>query len=477
MQVTESIRKAIADRYKHAYWIRAEMNKLNYYKQSGHCYPDLVEKRSGKVVAQLRAIIWKEDYERMNQQFLNTLQEPLKDGIKILFYARILFDPVYGMSLRILEIDPSYTLGDLEKEKQATIGRLKAEQLFDRNKKLTLPLLPQRIAIVSVESSKGYADFLKIIDHNEWGYRFFHMLFPALLQGDQATSSIMRQLVQIKKVKEHFDVVAIIRGGGGDVGLSCYNDYKLSKEIAEFPIPVITGIGHATNETVVEMIAFQNAITPTKIAEYLIQQLHNFSVPVQQAQEIITGKAQRILQEESKRLMHTSRLFRSVVSRQLVINNNNIRREATALLQLSKFRFRNERDAMNNVSQKLQQNIRYRMNTLLAVLQQSAQQVGTGARRLFVRSTEMLQYQQKTLQSGSTNFQKLKKSELKNMEININNMDPVNVLKRGFTITLHKGKAITSVKGIKSGDLLETIAADGKVTGNVQSIENKPVNE
>lgn len=117
------------------------------------------------------------------------------------------------------------------------------------------------------------------------------------------------------------------------------------------------------------------------------------------------------------------------------------------------------------------------MNTLLAVLQQSAQQVGTGARRLFVRSAEMLQYQQKTLQSGSTNFQKLKRSELKNLEININNMDPVNVLKRGFTITLHNGKAITSVKGIKPGDVLETIAADGKVTGNVQSIENKPGNE
>ena len=303
------------------------------------------------------------------------------------------------------------------------------------------------------------------------------MLFPALLQGDQATTSIIGQLTQIRKVKAHFDVVAIIRGGGGDVGLSCYNDYKLSKEIALFPIPVITGIGHATNETVVEMIAFQNAITPTKIAEYLIQQLHNFSVPLQQAEEIITATSQRILHEETNKLKHTSRLFRSVVSRQLEINNNNIRREATALLQLSRFRFRNERDAIGTFSQKLKQNFRYRTQAMVVALQQSTQQISTGTIRLLNRSMEALLYQQKTLLQGVLNFQKLKKSELKNLEVNVNHMDPVNVLKRGFTITLQNGKAITSVKGIRAGEVLQTITADGTITGNVQSIENKSANE
>jgi exodeoxyribonuclease VII large subunit len=477
LEVTESIRKAISERYKSAYWIRAEMNKLNYYKQSGHCYPELVEKRSGKVVALIRAILWKEDYEAMNQRFLNALQEPLKDGIKILFLARIIFDPLHGMSLRILEIDPYYTLGDLEKEKQATIDRLKAEDLFTRNKKLALPLLPQRIAIVSVESSKGYADFLKIIDHNPWGYRFFHMLFPALLQGENATLSIIRQLINIRKVKDHFDVVAIIRGGGGDVGLSCYNDYKLAKEIALFPIPVITGIGHATNETVAEMIAFQNAITPTKIAEYLIQQLHNFSVPLQNAQDIITITAERILKEETNRLLHTSRLFRSVVSRQLVINNNSIVRQVTALFQFSRFTFRSEKDRTKTLSQKLQQNIRYRLNEMSAILLQSAQSMNADSRRKLYRSVETIVHQKNLLQHSITNFQKFKLSELKNLEININNLDPVNVLKRGFTITLHKGRAITSVDEINKGEILETITVDGVVKSNVQSKENKKNNE
>ena len=159
--------------------------------------------------------------------------------------------------------------------------------------------MPQRIAIISVETSKGYADFIKVIETNSWNYKFFHLLFPSLLQGDKAVEDIINQLRRIEKVKEHFDVVAIIRGGGGDVGLSCYNNYKLAKEIALFPIPVITGIGHSTNETVTEMISFSNAITPTKLAEYLIQMFHNFLVPVQEAENTVIDRSRRLLSEES----------------------------------------------------------------------------------------------------------------------------------------------------------------------------------
>ncbi len=453
------------------------MNKLNYYSQSGHCFPDLVEKRNGKVVAQMRAIIWKADYEIMNKRFLQTLQEPLKDGIKILFAARIQFDPVRGISLCILDIDPTYTLGDLEQEKQATITRLKAEDLYTRNRQLTLRLLPQRIAIISVESSKGYADFLKIIDENPWGYRFFHLLFPALLQGEQATTAIISQLKRIRNVIQHFDVVAIIRGGGGDVGLSCYNDYKLSKEIAVFPIPVITGIGHATNETVVEMIAFQNAITPTKIAEFLIQKFHNFSVPVQNAQETIAVNAQQLLRDAKSGLLHTSRLFRSVVSRQLVIKHNEIRREATSLMQFARFRFKNEKDTTINLSQSLQQLVSHCMINSTMQLQQSMLQMQQGSRRLFEKCQENSIYQIKNLKNSLTGFQKLKSTELKNLEVNVNNMDPVNVLKRGFTITLNNGRAITSLQEIKKGDVLKTLTVDGAIISNVHSIEKQEDHE
>src|SRR5690606_24562818 len=139
------------------------------------------------------------------------------------------------------------------------------------------PLLPQRLAVISVQTSKGYADFNKIIDSNPWGYKFFHVLFPSLLQGDRAAESIRFQLERIRRVVAHFDVVAISRGGGGDVGLSRFNDLTLSRDIARFPIPVLTGIGHATHETVVEMISYKNAITPSELADYLIQKFHLFA--------------------------------------------------------------------------------------------------------------------------------------------------------------------------------------------------------
>src|SRR5664279_3992113 len=163
VDVTRSIQKTISDRYKTPVWIKAELNKLNYYKQSGHCFPELVEKQEGRVLAQMKATIWKDDFIVINREFQRVLHEPLKDGIKILFMAAILFDPTHGLALRIMDIDPAFTLGDLEKEKQETIQRLKTENLYDRNKIARLALLPQRLAIISVDTSKGYADFMKII--------------------------------------------------------------------------------------------------------------------------------------------------------------------------------------------------------------------------------------------------------------------------------------------------------------------------
>jgi exodeoxyribonuclease VII large subunit len=286
IEVTLSIQKTISERYKSSFWVKAEMNKLNNYSYSGHCYPDLVEKKDGRVIAQMKSNLWKNDFNRINNNFLTVLKEPIKDGIKILFCATITFDPSHGLSLRIIDIDPAYSLGELEREKQETIAKLNREGIFRNNRRLTLPLLPQRIAIISVETSKGYADFLKVIGNNPWGYKFFYFLFPALLQGEKSINSILHQLGRIGKVTKHFDVVAIIRGGGGDVGLSSYNNYELAKEIALFPIPVITGIGHSTNETVAEMVSFSNAITPTELADLLIQKFHNFSVPLKKRKKL-----------------------------------------------------------------------------------------------------------------------------------------------------------------------------------------------
>lgn len=304
LEVTKSIQKTIADRYKSLYWIKAEMNKLNYYKHSGHCYPELVEKKDGKIVAEIRSILWKNDFNRINEQFIKLLKEPLRDGITILFQAGISYDPLHGLSLRIVDIDPTFVLGELEKEKLESIHRLQEEGLYDANKQLLFPTIPKRLAIISVETSKGLSDFYKIINNNPWRYRIETTLYPALLQGDKSIPSIIKQLAIIAERIDAYDAVAIIRGGGGEVGLSCYNNYLLAKAIAIFPIPVLTGIGHSTNETVSEMVAYKNAITPSELADFLIQQFHNFAIPLDHLQERLVAEAKELFDSERKDLQH-----------------------------------------------------------------------------------------------------------------------------------------------------------------------------
>jgi len=302
LEVTRSIQKTISGRYGSLYWIKAEMNKLNHYTHSGHCYPELVEKKNGKIVAEIRSVLWKTDYERINRQFLELLGEPLREGITILFQAGVSYDPLYGLSLKIADIDPSFALGELEREKKESIEKLKKEGLFDANKRLPFPLVPKRIAIVSVETSKGLSDFFKIIRNNPWRYRFDCTLYPALLQGDRSVLSIIKQLAVIAERADSHDLVAIIRGGGGEVGLSSYNNYLLAKAIAGFPIPVLTGIGHSTNETVSEMVAHKNAITPSELADFLVRKFHDFALPVSEAQRRIVSAARATFRRENRRL-------------------------------------------------------------------------------------------------------------------------------------------------------------------------------
>jgi exodeoxyribonuclease VII large subunit len=449
LEVTSSIQKTVSERYKSSFWVKAEMNKLNFYKHSGHCYPELVEKKDGKVITQIKSYIWKDDYFRINNKFLDTLNEPLKDGIKILFLAKITFDPAHGLSLWIMDIDPSYTLGDLERERQDTINQLRNEGIFNKNKSLNFPLLPQRIAIISVETSKGYADFFKIIGTNSWNYKLFCVLFPSLLQGNNAIQSIIDQLKKIETVKQHFDVVAIIRGGGGDVGLSCYNNYQLAKAIAMFPIPVITGIGHATNETVTEMIAFSNAITPTKLAEYILQKFHNFSIPVQNAEHKIVERSVRLLNEEKMKFGSEMKLFRSVTDNILITNNNKVVNLTKTLDSHAQFIFRNENDYLKTIKENIIKGTAIFCNmTKISVSQQR----------------EKLQLQ---------SLLKLKSSsiEIAGVEKNVTNMSPANVLKRGYSITLLNGKSVKNISQVQSGDILNTIVHEGNITSIVNSTD------
>ncbi len=445
IEVAQSIQKTIAERYRSSFWVKAEMNKLNYYSHSGHCYPDLVEKSDGKVIAQMRANLWKSDFERINYNFQKVLKEPLKDGIKILFCASISFDPSHGLSLRIIDIDPSFSLGELEREKMETLERLRKEGIYQSNKLLKLPLLPQRIAIISVESSKGYSDFLKVVEKNPWGYKFFMFLFPSLLQGERSVQSICSQLNQIRKVIRHFDAVAIIRGGGGDVGLSSYNDYQLAGEIARFPIPVLTGIGHSTNETVAEMVSFKNAITPTELADFLIQKFHDFSEPLKRAESIIYDRAKRLLSDEKNVFSNLIKHFRSATKSSLAQGNTEVDRCGQSVSQHSKF-------LVKSTTEMLTWNVRHLTRSVSALLGDQ-EKILEGSARDAKKVTAKCFYE--------------KHEELRNIEKHINAMDPVNILRRGFSITKHNGKVLKSCIDVKPDDVITTVLVDGTIESKV----------
>ena len=372
-----------------------------------------------------------------------------------MFLARVSFDPTYGLALRIIDIDPAFTLGDLEKEKQETLRKLKAQGLFTQNKSLKIPLLLQRIAIISVETSKGYADFLNVLNTNSWNYKFFHLLFPSLLQGEKAVASITGQLKRIRKVIDHFDAVAIIRGGGGDIGLSCFNNFDLAREVALFPIPVITGIGHTTNETVVEMISYQNAITPTKIAEYLLQIFHNFSVPVHHAEEKIIAQSVRIISDEKLVLLSEVKLFRSVTETVLTGHRNWLTQQIINVQQQIFYRLRSEKEYLVNVSEAIKR----------------------GVNVLCIKMKENILHSVSILEKVIVVQLKQLNMILDANEKSINNMSPQNVLKRGFSITLINGSAVKLVNQVKENDLIETIVFDGKINSIVKSKKKQRKNE
>lgn len=426
-EVARSIQRTLAERYKRAYWIKAEMNKLNHYSHSGHCYPELVEKKDGQVVAEMRSILWKGDYQRINQRFLEIAREPLKDGITILIHATITYDPLHGLGLRILDIDPAYSLGELEREKMASISRLKQEGIFAANKQRPFPLVPKRLAVISVETSKGYADFLNIINGNPWGYRLEHTLFPALLQGDRSIASLIGQLRNIASQPNRFDVVTIIRGGGGDVGLSSYNHYLLASAIATFPIPVLTGIGHSTNETVSEMVAYRNAITPSELADFLIQQFHRFATPVMQAQQVIANRSSQLLADHRHGLGNVARYFRM---------------SSLHLIQ-------HQHRALGYIADQLQK---------------------TASGYLTLQHRE-LQLVHPALAAGSRSTLKEQLAQVSVAEKTVQLLDPQQVLNRGYSITRVNGRALKTTDSINSGDTVETVLASGKFTSTIDKIQ------
>jgi len=388
----------------------------------------------------MRSTLWSTDYQRINRLFLQYVKQPLGDGINLLMEVSIQFEANYGLSLLIHDIDPSFTMGDLEREKQETILKLQQEGVFEQNKTLKIPLLPKRIAVISVSTSKGFADFEKIIQARMKGFILQYHLFPSLLQGPQAIQQIRQRLSEINTLKNHFDLVAIIRGGGGEVGLASFNDYSLAYNIATFPLPVITGIGHATNQTVCEMVAHTNAITPSELADLLLNRFEVFRDSIND----YTLKLRQVLRKTSDENKH------------LAYFSDRIKNQSLKFLQHNKQQFQELQQAIRKQTLnrcKLENS--YLNETNKAILDQS--------RKSITKEHEQLLMLQRELKAGISGFLLYNKTQLDFNAKTVALLDPANVLRRGYSITYSDGKLVNFIKKVKAGASLKTILQDGEL--------------
>lgn len=455
------------------FWIKAEIHKLNLYKYSGHAYPELVEKKDNTIVCQMGAVIWQNQLSKINRKFIETIGEPLKDNIIVLMYVSVEYTAKYGIKLHIHDIDPNYTLGELEKQKRQTIEKLQKENIFDNNKKLELPLVPQNLAIISVETSKGYNDLITTFKKYEHRFKINHQLYPSLLQGEGATVQIIQQLNNIRKKAHLYDAVLIIRGGGGEVGLSCYNDYELAKTIATFPIPIITGIGHSTNFTVAEMVAHTNGITPTDTAMIIINKFESFLKTLQNYQQHIHQLSANIIQQQQHYIQNIAQnislQIKEIIHQQEMILND----YQQTLINDSK-----------NFILTHKQNILY----IAGKIRNSAYFIITEQEKLVQKINQKLQYiSEKNITYHQQKIQKFKEILIKrpqqiinyhiqkqqSIEKQINLLHPNNILKRGYSMIFKNNKIVTSSKQLNENDTLTIQFYNEKIQGNLINIKNK----
>ncbi|TAN39852.1 MAG: exodeoxyribonuclease VII large subunit [Nitrospirae bacterium] len=344
------IKAAITGGLPDTYWVVAEIADIKQ-NQKGHCYLELVEKKEHTTVAQIRATIWVYEYRAISSRFLKATSEALRQGMKVLFLASVSYHEVYGLSLGIRDIDPTYTLGEMARKKKEVIERLRKEGLLDLNKARELPLLPRRIAVISSPTAAGYSDFFRHLDQNPYGYWFGHTLFPALMQGPEAEGSILGALRSIQEKSASFDLVVIIRGGGSVIDLNCFDSYALAAGVAAFPLPVITGIGHEKDDTVVDLVAHTRMKTPTAVAEFLISGARSFEQRVLELERRVIQQAGELLRSNRLKLNSYAQKLLLVPMRLTSVFRNRLLTLQREVLALLKQRFQDETSGLNRMEQ------------------------------------------------------------------------------------------------------------------------------
>lgn len=271
LELSEWIQDVVGNDMPDRYWVRAEIASMSV---RGHCYMELVEKsENGILAAKMRATCWSNVYALLSAYFAQETGQSLHVGLQVLLEVSVEYHAVYGLSLNVWSIDPTYTLGDLAKQRQATIRQLTEDGVMELQRALEVPSLPRRVAVISSADAAGYGDFCDQLKNNRFGFAFVTQLYPAVVQGDTAARSIINALGAIAAQEEEWDVVVIIRGGGASTDLSCFDDYMLASHCAQFPLPIVAGIGHTRDVSVVDMVVHTSVKTPTAAAEWLVERV------------------------------------------------------------------------------------------------------------------------------------------------------------------------------------------------------------
>ncbi len=347
-QLSEYIQQSLKGSIAQTFWLRAEISELreNY---NGHCYLELIEKSEDddSLLAKLKANIWANNYRLIKPYFESETGEKLRAGIKILVSVSLEFHPVYGLALNIRDIEPAFTIGELAARRMQVIKQLEADGIIDMNKQLPLPLLPQRIAIISSATAAGYDDFCNQLHNNSQQFVFYSKLFNATMQGDNAEASIIAALDRVYNNIEHFDAVVIIRGGGATTDMSCFDRYELAANCAQFPLPLIVGIGHQRDVSVLDMVAGTSVKTPTAAAEFLIECMDKALNEAFWRAEAIADKAKNFAYDQKQMLE------RKTYNLKLLLRNKVLRQQQQLALIKNKLEnstkrlINNERNALS----------------------------------------------------------------------------------------------------------------------------------
>lgn len=420
-----------------SYWVVAEIASLNEHV-SGHCYLELVEKESsehqrgsisrygasgaGQFKAQARATVWRSAWTRIVSKFYRETGQGLTKGMKILLQAKVSFHEVYGYSLNVSDIDPTYTLGDMARKRQEIIAMLEDDGVLDLNKELPLPHPLQRIAVISAAGAAGYGDFCQQLD--ESGFRFATHLFPATMQGNEVESSVIRALDAIAREADAWDCVVIIRGGGAVADLNGFETYLLAANVAQFPLPVLTGIGHERDDTVIDLVAHTRLKTPTAVAQFLIDQMREEYEQVIDLEDRLNNGLMTLLYRQRQRFDSLSHRFER-------LSTTFTNRQNEYLLRLSA---------------RLQLQARRQIEHQKSAIERLENRIVPAIQRTIERQSYNLELAEKTLKMSG----------------------PERILKMGYSITTDAdGNIIKSAKQLVGGTVIRTTLADGSIQSQV----------